>query len=395
MTATYFLLLYTVVAKPGYVERSAQWYTQQDRKKKIRRSVRIHSKRGFGASEKDPKADGDIAGYDYAGHNAPLRNLTNEQRPSLQDFTSRDAFICQGDGRPIWCTHCYNWKPDRAHHCREVGRCVRKMDHFCPWVGGVVSETSFKLFIQFVGWAAIFCVFNLILIAILVAEYNRKTGTINVHWVVTLALGALFGIFAAGMTGSSLQFALLNTTTIETLSRKNVVYQLAIHMPRPPDEPPPFPTISYSTAPKPETSEPSLDTIKTFAILHTRVGDNPWDLGAFRNFKSVMGEHWYEWFLPINRSPCSNHDRLDGQFAFGPVVDRMKREAGILPPFEPDQPQRRRRQKRRRRHPRDENIQAENAVAWEKEQSNPGSRDTGHDRQEASIGNGNVHDDTR
>ena len=43
-------------------------------------------------------------------------------------------------------------------------------------VGGVVSETSFKFFIQFVGWTAIYCFFNLIVAAYFLAEYRRKVG---------------------------------------------------------------------------------------------------------------------------------------------------------------------------------------------------------------------------
>lgn len=41
-------------------------------------------------------------------------------------------------------------------------------------VGGVVSETSFKFFIQFVGWTAIYCIFNLVIAAYFLAEYKRK-----------------------------------------------------------------------------------------------------------------------------------------------------------------------------------------------------------------------------
>lgn len=109
--------------------------------------------------------------------------------PGLEDFYKREVFTCESDGRPIWCSTCLNWKLDRAHHCREVGRCVRKMDHFCPWyavpnassreavrpngaarVGGVVSETSQKFFVQFVVWGAVYCLFNLIFMAKFVAE---------------------------------------------------------------------------------------------------------------------------------------------------------------------------------------------------------------------------------
>lgn len=52
---------------------------------------------------------------------------------NLHEFYNMDAFICENDGLPRWCFHCNCWKPDRSHHCGEMGRCVRKMDHFCPW----------------------------------------------------------------------------------------------------------------------------------------------------------------------------------------------------------------------------------------------------------------------
>jgi palmitoyltransferase len=66
---------------------------------------------------------------------------TNPDSPGLEAFYSKDVFVCEVDGRPKWCSECRQWKPDRAHHSSELGRCVRKMDHLCPWVGGMVSET--------------------------------------------------------------------------------------------------------------------------------------------------------------------------------------------------------------------------------------------------------------
>ncbi|KAG8525813.1 uncharacterized protein KY384_000573 [Bacidia gigantensis] len=272
MTLTYARLLYVVIANPGYTEVNP----------------------------------------DHKERTAGQEKIPQHQRPGLQEFIKRDLFICQGDGQPIWCSQCQNWKPDRTHHCREVDRCVHKMDHFCPWVGGVVSETSFKFFVQFVAYTAIYCTFVLILVAVLLHEYVKAYHKIHVHWVVTLAMAALFGLFTVGMTGSSLQFALVNTTTIENLSRKTVVYQLAIHLPRPPQERPPFPTISFPVTQPTAYTDIAGHGLKTFAILHSRPGDNPWDLGAFGNFKSVMGEQWYDWLLPLKYSPCTKHDRCCG-----------------------------------------------------------------------------------
>jgi palmitoyltransferase len=53
--------------------------------------------------------------------------------PGLERFYSKDVFVCDVSGLPIFCDKCWNWKPDRTHHCGEVGRCIRRMDHFCPW----------------------------------------------------------------------------------------------------------------------------------------------------------------------------------------------------------------------------------------------------------------------
>lgn len=157
------------------------------------------------------------------------------------------------------------------------------------------------------------------------------------------------------MTGSSLQFAIQNTTTIENLSRKTIVWTFALYMPRYPEKTPGYRTISYSAGatsegPNAHTDHPSHE-VRTFAILYTKPGENPFDLGPYKNFMSVMGDHWYDWLLPIRYSPCCDHDRQEGQFAMGPVVQRMRREAGIELPEEVDdeKPQRRRRHRRRRR----------------------------------------------
>lgn len=204
------------------------------------------------------------------------------------------------------------------------------------------------------------------------------------------------------MTGSSLQFALINTTTIENLSRKTIVWTLAVHMPKPPERSTGFRTISFSTTEAAEVSEVPAEgqvsgAIKTFAILHTKPGENPFDLGPYQNFKTIMGDHWYDWLLPIRRSPCCNHDGRDSQFAMGPVVQRMRAEAGIASPEELSNEKMHRKPKRRRR--RSHRSKATGAAPEADNNHNEKQgRDTGHDRDdaddidlEAGLGHTNGH----
>lgn len=89
-------------------------------------------------------------------------------------FDQYDAFICDYQGLPLWCDKCHNWKPDRAHHCKELGRCVRKMDHYCPWAGGIIGESTHKFFMQFVAYAALYTTFAWIVLAVFLAERSSE-----------------------------------------------------------------------------------------------------------------------------------------------------------------------------------------------------------------------------
>ena len=135
---TYFRILFTIIHNPGYVERGPQFY--ESRRAKIGRSGAWSQGTGSGGDksgendlEKFTQRSAKLNGRPYEGVISAGRPNPETESPGLQEFYRRDVFVSEGDGRPIWCSMCMNWKGDRAHHCREVERCVKKMDHFCPW----------------------------------------------------------------------------------------------------------------------------------------------------------------------------------------------------------------------------------------------------------------------
>jgi hypothetical protein len=51
------------------------------------------------------------------------------------------------------------YKPDRAHFCKMLGRCVLKMDHFCPWLNNCIGFGNHKYFYLFIFYMAVLTVF--------------------------------------------------------------------------------------------------------------------------------------------------------------------------------------------------------------------------------------------
>ena len=125
----------------GYIPYGPKWHAQQGEEARAKRNRNKRhrklntpdsSEKSGGIAASPSTDDGMASGYADSG-GAFYAPGSAEAASGLQEFYRRDAFVCQGDGRPIWCATCLNWKPDRTHHCREIERCVRKMDHFCPW----------------------------------------------------------------------------------------------------------------------------------------------------------------------------------------------------------------------------------------------------------------------
>lgn len=135
IVVTYAHLYYQVLWNPGTLPLSETRLEDEERKTKEKSRQKSHWKLQWKNATK--KADAEKVTQSNVdverGSSVISRDSLGQSKLGLEDFYTKDVFMCQEDGRPLWCSSCSQWKTDRAHHCRELGRCVRKMDHFCPW----------------------------------------------------------------------------------------------------------------------------------------------------------------------------------------------------------------------------------------------------------------------
>lgn len=134
------------------------------------------------------------------------------------------------DGQVIFkCPKCCSIKPDRAHHCSVCQRCIRKMDHHCPWVNNCVGENNQKYFVLFTFYIAGISLQSLFLciqqFTTCVRQEWRECSTFTPPVTVVLLLflafeALLFAIFTAVMLGTQLQAIWNDETGIEQLKKE-------------------------------------------------------------------------------------------------------------------------------------------------------------------------------
>jgi palmitoyltransferase len=148
-----------------------------------------------------------------------------------------------------------------------------------------------------------------------------------------IALGAFFGLFTFGMTATSLRYIFINLTNVDVLRQKSIVYQLAIRVPHGTPPGPDYGIVVYPL-PRPEgrrqsRQEPvsSRDRLAqhTFAVVRTEMGENPWNLGLYKNWVSVMGNNPLDWVLPLRMSPCVFYENERSFYEIGPLYNTLRR----------------------------------------------------------------------
>ncbi|KAA3679121.1 palmitoyltransferase ZDHHC3/7/25 [Paragonimus westermani] len=126
------------------------------------------------------------------------------------------------------CTRCSMFRPPRAHHCRVCRRCVRRMDHHCPWINNCVGEYNQKYFVLFLIYVGILCIYALILVAVcravIASEMSKASEESNpivvAHTVILVAICCLFGLFVLAIFSDQYKSIVEDETAVEAVQHQ-------------------------------------------------------------------------------------------------------------------------------------------------------------------------------
>eukprot|EP01117_Protostelium_nocturnum_P013099 TRINITY_DN4864_c0_g1_i1.p1 TRINITY_DN4864_c0_g1~~TRINITY_DN4864_c0_g1_i1.p1 ORF type:complete len:402 (+),score=109.65 TRINITY_DN4864_c0_g1_i1:306-1511(+) len=192
-----------------------------------------------------------------------------------RSFDAKYTSETKSDGSNVReCFKCSNIKPDRAHHCSICKKCIKKMDHHCPWVNNCVGWGNYKYFVLFLLYIALTGLFAASTSLSWVIE-NGVHGKIEGRKIQIGVLFIFCGMFGLGMVlffGSHLRLILINQSTIESFEkrrrrRKRIGEEYEVE---------------------------SHSDIRNF---------NPYNLGAKRNLQSVFGNNFMLWLIPVESTP--------------------------------------------------------------------------------------------
>ncbi|KAJ8013350.1 hypothetical protein DPEC_G00052350 [Dallia pectoralis] len=132
------------------------------------------------------------------------------------------------------CPKCCSIKPDRAHHCSVCKRCIRKMDHHCPWVNNCVGENNQKYFVLFTMYIALISLHSLVMVVFhflycFEDDWTKCSSFSPPATVILLILlcfeALLFLIFTSVMFGTQVHSICTDETGIERLKGEPVRWE--------------------------------------------------------------------------------------------------------------------------------------------------------------------------
>jgi palmitoyltransferase len=155
----------------------------------------------------------------------PLNNATPENIEKETKYPGQVIYRCP---------RCLSIKPLRAHHCSVCKRCVKKMDHHCPWVNNCIGENNQKYFVLFTLYICLASAHSAILIILHMircvegdwVQCSSFSPSSTLVLMILLGFEALlFGIFTLVMFCTQVSAIFSDETQIESLKNEEAKWQ--------------------------------------------------------------------------------------------------------------------------------------------------------------------------
>ncbi|XP_018336227.1 palmitoyltransferase ZDHHC3 isoform X2 [Agrilus planipennis] len=142
-------------------------------------------------------------------------------RLDFSDIYSTQKNDCGHTGWTV-CTKCETYRPPRAYHCCICKRCIRRMDHHCPWINNCVGERNQKYFMQFLLYVGLLCLYTFVLLAFSWTTECKVCGISildrqarMMHSIILLLECILFGLFVLIILINQVQAIFEDETGVE------------------------------------------------------------------------------------------------------------------------------------------------------------------------------------
>ncbi|CAF1161710.1 unnamed protein product [Rotaria sordida] len=115
------------------------------------------------------------------------------------------------------CNRCDTYRPARSHHCRICKRCVRRLDHHCPWINNCVGEFNQKYFILFLFYIGLTSLYVISFVIWSLIVFPQSSEVQVIHSIVLCIESCLFGIFVITVFVDQMQSIINDRSLIDTL----------------------------------------------------------------------------------------------------------------------------------------------------------------------------------